>query len=530
MKIDRLLFLAGSLGLLLGLITVLGLAVWRVQQPKPTVTQPKAAGIGWPACAKTGQYACTDNDCFSSSDESRNITKCCSKVKNDPFACAWPARGWCKPPPEQCPDSGGQRCGLYYLNTPECTAPPPPPPATYYKAISPIGGTAVSSLTPTFNWEANTTGINYNNVYVSQNSSCDYDPATGQWLDHVPLTSRQATFPNPLLPNTTYYWNIYGDGPAGIHGAGCQSFKTPVAPECTGDSQCSADKKCENNKCVAVTCTATPPACKKYVVANHACELQNLADGTVCQTTSGAAGTCSAGVCNLPATHFECVNKTCKKVDGAGDNKNGCTSEGGTCCAGASDCSSTQTCDATKTPNSCVPKTCTRDSNCGICSNEASGDCLVCVEGECLPANQIHLSCGTSSTCARKKGAGDNRDGCTTAGASCVPWTCQKDSDCADDKSCSNNQCVTPVCSPEPTVCQEALYKNHACSLRNKPDGTSCGTDKICSVGACVSSEVNSCWGNEGANGRCYDCNGDSEINILDFSCFQKHWLENVQQ
>lgn len=40
--------------------------------------------------------------------------------------------------------------------------------------------------------------------------------------------------------------------------------------------------------------------------------------------------------------------------------------------------------------------------------------------------------------------------------------------------------------------------------------------------------EAEACWGNQGADGRCYDCNGDSEINILDFSCFSSNWLRDV--
>lgn len=40
--------------------------------------------------------------------------------------------------------------------------------------------------------------------------------------------------------------------------------------------------------------------------------------------------------------------------------------------------------------------------------------------------------------------------------------------------------------------------------------------------------EAEACWGNQGSDGRCYDCNGDSEINILDFSCFSSNWLKDV--
>ena len=46
-----------------------------------------------------------------------------------------------------------------------------------------------------------------------------------------------------------------------------------------------------------------------------------------------------------------------------------------------------------------------------------------------------------------------------------------------------------------------------------------------CSLGP---SEVDTCWGNGGGNGRCYDCNADSVVNILDFACFAKRWLNRI--
>lgn len=68
-----------------------------------------------------------------------------------------------------------------------------------------------------------------------------------------------------------------------------------------------------------------------------------------------------------------------------------------------------------------------------------------------------------------------------------------------------------------------------------------CPTGQACVAGQCsnnngggdgnatVSGQVNACWGNPtGLGGKCYDCNGDGTINILDFTCFAKHWLENI--
>lgn len=40
---------------------------------------------------------------------------------------------------------------------------------------------------------------------------------------------------------------------------------------------------------------------------------------------------------------------------------------------------------------------------------------------------------------------------------------------------------------------------------------------------------VSACFGNAtGVGGRCYDCNGDATINILDFACFSRRWLNTV--
>lgn len=80
-----------------------------------------------------------------------------------------------------------------------------------------------------------------------------------------------------------------------------------------------------------------------------------------------------------------------------------------------------------------------------------------------------YSKCGgtTAFACAKVSGAGDNKDGCTAVGSTCAK--------------------------------------------------TSAAT------------AVSKCWGNpDGVGGRCYDCNGDATINILDFSCFRKNWMQTV--
>lgn len=136
-----------TIGLIVGLIalgalaTVLFLTVQRAQQLQSTVSRPKAyGGTPWPQCAKEGPYAYQGD------------LGCCANIPSKGSdACAWPARGWCKPSqcsaginiPNNCSDcapgkdctitgggkgcldpdgkcqnkSQGCRCGLYYQDS-----------------------------------------------------------------------------------------------------------------------------------------------------------------------------------------------------------------------------------------------------------------------------------------------------------------------------------------------------------------------------------------------------------------------------
>lgn len=59
---------------------------------------------------------------------------------------------------------------------------------------------------------------------------------------------------------------------------------------------------------------------------------------------------------------------------------------------------------------------------------------------------------------------------------------------------------------------------------------SSCPSGQVCQSGSCVApAEASRCWGNtDGVGGKCYDCNGDHVINILDFSCFANRWQQNI--
>lgn len=108
------------------------------------------------------------------------------------------------------------------------------------------------------------------------------------------------------------------------------------------------------------------------------------------------------------------------------------------------------------------------------------------------------------------------------AEAGSAPPTCTVDSDCPAGQVCASQVCALPEnthleCSAPNQTCGRYVGKGD-----NQDGCTTIGS--TCSRGT----EAASCQGNKGENGRCYDCNGDGEINILDFSCFAKRWLERI--
>ena len=168
------------------------------------------------------------------------------------------------------------------------------------------------------------------------------------------------------------------------------------------------------------------------------------------------------------------------------------------------------TCPTGQTACSGVCKNLRTDpANCGACGTACSAG-QNCVAGACTTV-ATHLSC-VNSSCVSVTGAGNNTDGCTEVGG-----------------SCGSSSCTTT------DVCKTAAVVNNVCTVTNKADSTACTTtaitDGTCQAGVCTTkaNEANACWGNLGANGRCYDCNGDGVINVLDFSCFRVAFGKSAQ-
>lgn len=173
--------------------------------------------------------------------------------------------------------------------------------------------------------------------------------------------------------------------------------------------------------------------------------------------------------------------------------------------------------------------TCTTNANCTAGTH-------VCLSGQCTAVAQTHLECvtvGSGSACTRISGSGN--DQCSPEGANCPVQVvgaaaCQvcgggNNFPCAAGLQCSGNAQTVGVCEKADgsTTCNQC-EKDSDCLLQ----ALACDRE----IKRCVPSAkapVRGCWGNpDGIGGRCYDCNGDGTINILDFSCFAKHWLDII--
>lgn len=261
----------------------------RLQNEKVTVSQPKA-------------------DCQAAPG-------CCNQIASGGGfdKCGWSDRGWCTP--NQCSGSDGLprpncaynsstgqpqgpancNCGLLNKTYCQSTTPPPSGGGASFTATYPTGGVVIDSLTPTFAWTANTTGLNYNclNVHTDQ---CQTPISS---LSRCPsLSDRSWKETTPLAANTTYYWVIYGQPGWPAPGSGCQSFKTGAAA--TPPPVTQQFFGCVNKTCAVVAgatanangCTAAGGTCCS---AGSDCGSDQVCDTTktpnICSVT-GEVGSC----------------------------------------------------------------------------------------------------------------------------------------------------------------------------------------------------------------------------------------------
>jgi hypothetical protein len=290
------------------------------------------------------------------------------------------------------------------------------------------------------------------------------------------------------------------------------------SPECgdTGDSvsngtACGTDHVCNHGECTACTadapCTPSTP-CKTGVVS---CDT----GASVCVESGNAPNGSSCGS-NLVCSDGEC--EACSA---------------GSACVPANPCHDGELSCNTGTP-SCVDAgtNLSNGTSCGtnlVCKN---GSCVSCTEGNaCTPSNPCHsgqTSCETgSSTCSDTGAALTDGTGCglnkvcnggdcvsCTAGASCSPSSCRtgttscesgsqtcvasgnvaNGTSCGSNKVCNAGSCVscTAGVSCSYATCQNGTTScstgSSVCTFSsNAANGTSCGTNKVCSGGSCVS-------------------------------------------
>lgn len=600
-------FLTGTgLLVLVGLGIVLGLAVMRIQQPKPTVIQPKAAGTQgtwepWPDCINSSQntYKCSDPNPTGGQCTIKGVSECCAKLGagGSIYECSWPNRGWCTP--EQCAaatpnndagcnpvvddkgrpvlDANGNQkmdcntkrghCGLYWYESPACSAPMPTGKAG---SPSPVNGEINVSTKPVFLWSVTGQGTvgAYVNVYIW---SCQAMTDDCMLFGSVPTPpgnrfgwgafyrevekGKGTTFAaaswnadnyhlGALMPNTKYWWKVTPGISGGVQFyADVWTFTTGVATAECPTGQISCNNTCINpttdanncggcgtvcspgQSCVGAVCTA--PSCPTgQTLCSGACKnLQT--DTSNCGTCGHACTTgqvCSSGVCTTTASECttdsqcpdtkKCTNGSCVGVRCPRMPTDGCWSFD----------ISNHACNRVNEPDGTACTAAGAGSTCqnGVCTAPlptAAKECEVC-EGF------AGKTCATGLTCKKVSGAGVDQGGvCVKTDGSSVCGTCTSDSNCTPPLVCANQKCV------EPSNSHLACVSN-ACA---RVIGSGSNTDGCITAGKeCTTqiNEPNACWGNGGVGttaGRCYDCNGDGEVNILDFSCFRAKYQQNVQ-
>ncbi len=294
----------------------------------------------------------------------------------------------------------------------------------------------------------------------------------------------------------------------------CTTTATPVA----NGTSCGAGQVCNAGACVAcaagtactssnvchtaaITCDTGSPVCT---------DSGNVADGTTCGVDQVcSAGTCVACVAGGACTSTDpCHTATLSCATGAqvctdtGNQPDGtvcgtglactagaCVCAPGTACTSADPCHTAAfTCD----PTTGAP-VCTDNGN--VANGTSCGTNLVCNDGACQPCTAgaactsttdptcktAAIACGTGVPVCTDTGNVLDGTACGT-GLACTAGACV----CAAGQACvSQNPCMDAAIACAPTtgapICTDTIAK---------PDGTACGTNQVCSAGACVGCAV----------------------------------------
>lgn len=546
---------------------VLGATVVRVANLRTVLDRPKATCA--PGCRPDPTYGCKcDNEDSSGCD--KDPPECC---KDGYRACTWDgvgsggSRGWCLlsqcgGPPKASSISGNLNCGLFrqtyckegapckksehcasgfFCNNGRCAA------VSVGKAVDPdpVIGEVNVSPTVTLSWklsEPQQGTAPYVNVYMwscpEKTESCmvaadatadkvsvqitrfHKRPNEGQNFQ-AEWQENPSWYVKALKPNTRYWWKV-----------------TPGTRE---GVQIHADTW------VFTTGSGAPPPVVYYGCVNNTCQaipgLTSNRDGC---TAVGQSCT----VTPPPNVYYGCVNGTCQAIPGLTSNRDGCTAAGQSCggqagCTSPADCADNLTCvngacvTPTCNPPPTVCQTATYTNHACVLTNKPNGTACtltgggtgVCQNGVCVASSRESQECevceglagrlcAAGLSCRKAVNAGADQGGiCVKPDGTSVCGTCTTDANCPPPLVCADGRCV------ESRNTYLACGSNNTCvrkrGMRENQDGCTV-------INAACGGEAVSCWGNLGVNGRCYDCDGNGVINVLDFSCFRKRYGETV--
>ena len=215
---------------------------------------------------------------------------------------------------------------------------------------------------------------------------------------------------------------------------------TGVCGDCTVGASCTVSgKPCRTG---ATTCNTGAPVCA---------ESGNVANGTTCGTnmvcSSGSCVSCTAGMSCTPANACHAGTQTCAPTITCADT--GKNLANGTSCGTNMVCNN-GTCNGCTAGASCQPT-----NHCKTGANSCVTGVPVCAETGNVANGTM---CGNNQVC---------KDGL------CVP--CSAGGACTPSNPCHTG---TQVCTTGSPTCQD--------SGTSLPNGTSCGTNQVCSVGSCV--------------------------------------------
>ena len=253
--------------------------------------------------------------------------------------------------------------------------------------------------------------------------------------------------------------------------------------ECTSDGHCASNETCESNKCVPASCSDysnTSGSC--VLLSNTKCisgdpyKCKDLGPVWCYQKTDTCSG---SEVCTDPAVgSAQCVD---------------CTKD--------SQCASNETCDDYQ----CVP------ASCGDYSN-TSGSCTLLSNTKCISGDPYQCKDLGPVWCYQKTDSCSGSEVCTDpviGGAKCVD--CTKDSHCASNETCDNNQCV-------PASCGDYSNTSGSCTLLSNTKCISGHPYQCKDLGpvwcyqktdTCSGSEV--CTDPVIGGAKCVDCTKDSQ-------------------